>query len=191
MKHMSRRSFFSSASTLVIGGVFLGGCVSTRNGDTTTFTVNVDRINSYITAGVNAANTALVLIKTVPTLAAYVAPLTAGLALLSAASDAFHAGVGADLVVEYTNTTIKTRIDSILAAIEQIMKVIGSIVSALVSAGLSFSVDWFDKIQLTYEALKTMVSVFVAILQPQFAHVSELPKSVMRAEEVSLRVLNA
>lgn len=162
MKDLSRRRLLMGAA--IGGAVLVAGCATTHSGNVTSITLNVAKVTAYATAGLNAAQTVETALLPFPALTAYVGPLQAATALLQTAVNAFSAAVADKVTVSYSDASIRSLVDSVLTAIEQIAGLIGNVVTALVRAGFAITDGTVNKVQLVHDALATIVSVFRALL---------------------------
>lgn len=160
---MNRRSMLANIG-LGAAAIALAGCTTMTVGDTTTITLNVAKVTAYATAGLNAAQTVETALAPFPALTAYVAPIQATTALLQNAVAAFSAGVGNSVTVSYSDSSVRSLVDSVLAAIEQISGLIGNVVAAMIASGLKITDSTVNHVQVVQDAITTIVSVFRALL---------------------------
>jgi len=157
---LSRRSILRGVPVLA-GAAVLGACTVTTSGSTTTITLNVAKIEAYAQAGLNAAATVTSLLGAVPAAASYVALIATAETALSAALTTLSTAAGSTVTISYDDTDWKTRVDSVLSAIETVGTAIANAITAA-GSGLSSTVQTDATTALS--ALKTVISVFDALL---------------------------
>lgn len=186
MKNISRRSLFGFGA-IGLASVALSGCVTTRNGSTTTTTLSVAKVEAYIAAGLTAADTVASVFSAIPSLSKYSSDLHNAVSFLTTASAAFSSAVGNKVTIDYNDANWKTIIDSILGAIKNIVSVIYSIIIDLKTENLSAEQKQIlEKVELAYNAISTVLAVFQAVLTPATADLSKMKMS----EGQALAVLN-
>jgi hypothetical protein len=152
---------------LTTAAAALSACTVASSGGTTTATLNVAKVQSYFTAGVNAANTLLAIPAVSAALgAAGVAAVGVTLKTLTDAMTAFTAAAGSSVEVSITTTSVKTAFDSGLAAIQSLLTQFKAMITSLVVSSTVYA-----QINLTVSSLATIVSIAAALL-PVSASVS-------------------
>lgn len=160
MKNLSRRNFLRS-SVLGVGAIGLAACTTSTTNGVTTITLNVTKVKDYGQAGLNAAATVASFLAAYPALSPYMAAITVADTALSGALTAFSDAAGSTLTISYNDTNWKTRVDSILADIEQVGN---SIEAAISGAGTSLSASVLADAKTASSALDTIISVFRGLL---------------------------
>ena len=194
MNRFNRRSFLSAVGGTLLAGVALAGCTTTKVGSTTTVTIIPSKINAYVKAGLNAANTAATVIAMVPVLAVYSDSVKKAIAILNEAAAAFAYVAGDNVVLQYNSASVKTAVDSVLASIETIADLVGEILKALVKAGFSAATEALNKLELARDAIATIVSVFQALLATSWTSAAPMtlvapPMKLAMTETHALRTL--
>jgi hypothetical protein len=186
MQSLSRRHMFG----LVPGAALVAltaGCATTKVGNTTTLTINVAKIDAYVEAAINGANTVLLIVKQFPTLSSFVMPISKLVTLIAAAGYAFNQATDGKLSIEYNDASAMTAINSIFNLVGQLAGMIGDVITAMGAAVIDQSI--VDRIEITYSAVKTLVSIIKAVISADTAYAN--PASYQGAEVKALRTLNA
>lgn len=161
MTRPTRRGFLKAALAGTTIGA-LGACTVTKNGNTTTITVNVAKVKAYGQAGINAVSTVLSITAVAsaigtPTIAVIETASTA----LSASLTAFASAAGSSVTVSYDSTSIKSAVNSVLADLQTVAS---DLSSAITGASSTVSSSILSDANTALSALKTVVSVFEGLL---------------------------
>ncbi|MCE2574399.1 hypothetical protein [Komagataeibacter sp. FNDCR2] len=172
--NLSRRSLLrAGAGTLAAG--LLAACTTTKNGTTTTLTLNVAEVVDYGSAILSFASTALNISFVASAMGpANLALANAAIASLKSALSAFSAAAGSSTSVSYDSASVKTAFDSILADVESIDALIISTITGT-AANLSSSV--VSDARTAAGAAETLISLLKAMIDmtgPRLRGVSPL-----------------
>ncbi|HEX2594761.1 MAG TPA: hypothetical protein VHL34_24875 [Rhizomicrobium sp.] len=172
--------------------LMLAGCATTKDGHTTTVTLNVAKITAYAQLGLNAAVTVTDALALFPSLASYIAPVQKVEGVLKDALANFTEAAGSNLTVSYNDASIKAAVDSVLADIQSVASEIATIILAMAKqSALGLSDGTVSKVQLVHDALTTIIAVFRALLTTNTAlAVGAAPRLAM-SEAQAVRVLRA
>lgn len=133
LKNNTRRNFLRGVAGIA-GVTALAACTVTKNGTTTTITLNTAEIMDYGDAVLSFANTAIGISFVASGLGASgVAIATAAITELKAGLAAFNTAAGGKATVEYDNASVKTAFDSIVAAVKKINGYIVATITATVA----------------------------------------------------------
>jgi hypothetical protein len=170
----------------------LAGCATTKDGHTTTVTLNVAKITAYAQLGLNAVTTVTDALALFPSLSAYVDPVKKIEGVLKVALANFSTAAGSSVSVSYDDTSVRTAVDSVLAAIQSVASEIATIVVAMAKqAALGLSDGTVSKVQLIHDALTTIIGAFRALLPATTAvALGEMPRLAM-SEARAVQVLRA
>lgn len=159
MNYLPRRAFLHSFG--LTGVALLAACAVTTTNGVTTITLDVTKVKNYGRAGLNAAATVTSFLATFPALAPYAVAIEAAEAALSVALSAFSNAAGSSLTISYNDANWKTRVDSILTALDGLASVIAKTIAGsgkLLPAAILADTKTADN------ALATVISVFKALL---------------------------
>jgi hypothetical protein len=160
----SRRAFLSAAGlSMAVAAASLAGCATTKSGTTTTISLDVAKVKAYGLAGINAANTVLSLLSFIPSLAVYTAPIKVVLTAINTDFTAFSTGAGSSVSVVYDDSSVKGVVDSLLTDLNRALTVLDSVLTSA-TADATIPKDTLAKISTTVSALKTIVSVYGAMI---------------------------
>ena len=160
--------------------------------------LDVAKIKAYGQAGLNAAQTILTFLNMYPNLNRFTTPMNSAVKILNDTLTTFSDITGDQLTISYDNTNIRTAVDSILIAIEQIALLIKNITTMLSTESVVIPTTVSTRIQLVYDALVTVISVFKAVLltsrtvgiaPPTMLSSKPTPQLVMN-ESSALKILN-
>ncbi|GBQ32327.1 hypothetical protein HLH34_04525 [Gluconacetobacter azotocaptans] len=182
MAHLSRRSLLRGAIALA-GASALAACAVSTNGNVTTITLNVAKIDAYGQAGLNAAATVTGFLSTVPAAAPYVPLIAAAETALSGALTALSSAAGSALTIDYNDATWKTRVDSVLHALAAVGTAIGV---ALKGMGPALPASIAADANTAVSALRTVISLFEGLVGVSAARAVAAPEMT---EAQALRVL--
>lgn len=133
LKNKSRRNFIRGVAGIA-GVTALAACTVTKDGTTTTITLNTAEIMDYGDAVLSFANTAISVSFVASGLGVSgVEIATAAISELRAALAAFNTAAGGKATVTYDNASVKTAFDSIIAAVKKINSYIVATISATVA----------------------------------------------------------
>jgi len=184
MQTFNRRRLF----TLLGAGALIaatGGCATSREGSATTIVLNVGKINAYLEATLNSANTILTILSQVPGMEKGVGLASEFIEQLTIVSSEFNKVSEGKVTIEYNTESVRTITDSILALFMKLSTFIGSVIVTLIASPGLVPGSTLSRVQLINNALKTVISVLKAILYQAFAQVD--PANEVKA----LRTLNA
>ena len=160
-KSPTRRGFLGALAAGSALGV-LGACTVTKNGKVTTITLNVAKVKAYGQAGLNAVDTILSIAAVATAIGApAVAVINVADGALSAALTAFTSAAGSSITVSYDNANMKTRINSVLSALQVVAT---DLQAGLTGASAKVSSSILSDAMTALSALKTLVSVFEGLL---------------------------
>jgi hypothetical protein len=163
-ERMNRRALLLGLSAGA-ASLTLAGCATMKDGHTTTVTLNVAKVTAYAQAGLNAITSVTDALALFPSLSTYTAPALKVEAALEEALGNFTTAAGSSVSVSYDDTSIKTLVDLVLAAIQSVASLIARVIEAMAAqAALGLSDRTVAKVKLVYDALTTIVSVFRALL---------------------------
>ena len=166
-KSPTRRGFLGALAAGSALGV-LGACTVTTNGSVTTITLNVAKVKAYGQAGLDAVSTVLDIAAVASAIGGpAVAAINVASAVLSASLNAFTAAAGSSLEVSYDNTSMKTRIDSVLADLKKVAAALGAGVDG---AKTKVSSSILSNVSVAIGSLDTIISVFEGLLGVVSAH---------------------
>lgn len=191
MKTLNRRALFVQAGGALMGAALLSGCVTTKQGTQTKLTINVAKINAYIQAGLNAAATVTGVVSMIPVLAVYSAPVKKVTELLQAVQVSFTAAVGDRLEFAYNDASVMTIVNSALDAIEQVGDLIKKIFIDVMKSTLSASATDVSKVEVTYNSIMTIISVFKALITTSFVSNDNVSSLNVRYAQVERKALTA
>lgn len=166
----------------------LTSCETVTNGNTTTHTLNVAKIESYATAGLNAANTVASILALNPSFSVFVIPIRSVAEILGNSLVTFTNATGGKLEISYDDTNFKTLVDTLLDDLDKVLITIGGAVVSILKDNLGLETSLINKITLARDALATLVAVF-KILVGGFISTASGSSPVM-AESQALAVLN-
>ena len=156
----SRRSLLG----MMAATTMLAGCTTINKGSITTIIIDVAKVKTYATAGLNAAATIAAAMALVPAASAYGDALAVVTAALTATLTAFTSAAGSALTLTYNDSSIKTIIDSILGDLESLIKIIAQVAEAVAKSIFVSSTNITNTIQLVYSAMETVVLAFKTLL---------------------------
>lgn len=170
----------------------LAGCATTTAGTVTTITLNVAKISAYAEAGLNAASMVTDALALFPGLSAYASQLQPIETALKTALTDFSAVAGSSVTVAYDQADVKSAVNSILSAIQQVSALIVAIVAAMAQqAVLGIKDATVSRIQLTSDAIATIVATLKALLSTNVSlNFGAAPRLAM-SEARALQVLAA
>ncbi|WP_308719020.1 hypothetical protein [Komagataeibacter xylinus] len=173
-QNISRRSLLrAGAGTLAAG--LLAACTVTKNGTTTTLTLNVAEVTDYGNAILSFANTAINVSFVASAMGtANLALANTVIASLKSALSAFSTAAGSSTSVSYDSASVKTAFDSILADVEKVDTLIISTITGT-AANLSSSV--VSEAKTAAGAAETLISLLKAMIDmtgPRLRGVSPL-----------------
>lgn len=138
----------------------LASCETVTNGNTTTHTLNVAKIESYATAGLNAANTVVSILALNPSFLVFVAPIKVVSESLSKNLDVFSSVVGDKIEISYDDTNFKTLVNTLMDDLDRVLTLIGTSVVSILKDSLGLDSTLINRITVARDALATLVSVF-------------------------------
>ena len=169
MNSLSRRSFLRSA--VLVGTTSLTACTVVSSGKTTTVTINTARVKAYGQAGINAIATimSVTAISTAMGAPAVLAIETAGTALSTALASCSSATNG-KMVISYDDTNWRTRVDTILVALNGVAIALRSGLTAAQSIVTSSII----KGAITaFNTLLTVLDAFMGVLGISLSSVTD------------------
>lgn len=165
----SRRNFLRTTGLVAAAGA-LTACTVTTSGKTTTLTLNTAKVKAYGQAGINAVTTILSITAVATTMGApAVAAIEAAGGALSVALSAFASEANGSLTVSYDNTDAKTRIDTLLVALNNVAVALRA---GLVAAQKTVTNSVIDTAITTFNTLLTVIDAFEGLLGISLTSVS-------------------
>lgn len=173
MHNPTRRAFLRGTSALAAAS--LAACTVTRNGTTTTLTLNVAEVVDYGNAILSFASTAI----NVPFVAsamgaANLALASTVIASLKSALTAFQTAAGSSTSVSYSTASVKAAFDSILSDVE---KVDTLIIATITGTAANLSSTVVTQARTAAGAAETLIDLLKAMVDmsgPRLRGVSPL-----------------
>lgn len=185
---VSRRKLLMALAAVSLGTT-LAGCETTKDGDTTTITLDVGKVTRYAQAGLNASSMVISILALNPSFSVFVAPIRSAADVLNNSLTAFTQATGDKVTISYDDTNFKTLVNTLLDDLDRILSIVGGVTVAIMKDNLGLNTSLVNKIVVARDALSTLISIFKVLVGGFISTASGTTASM--DEQQALSILNA